>query len=164
MAKDHTMDISVQFDFQELKNAVEMTKKESANRYDLKDAGIEIELTQDFIKVTAQGDLHIEQVYGVLISKMVARGVSAKILDRGPIVEIGGMRVRQEMKLIHALDQENAKKISKMIRDAYPKTKPNIQGETVRVTAAKIDDLQSIMAMLKADESITIPLEFGNFR
>ena len=164
MAKEHSMDISVEFDFQELRNAVEQTKKEVSVRFDLKDAGIVVELEQEAIKVTAQSDMQVEAVYGVLVKKMISRGVSPKILDRQKTAEIGGMKVRQEMKLIAALDQETAKMLSKKIREAFPKVKPVIQGETVRVTAAKIDDLQGVMAMLKGDEKIEVPLNFGNYR
>ena len=159
------MDISVQFNIQEVINSVDQTKKEALNRYDLKDAGIEIEIGDDFVKVTAQGEMQIEAVYGILVKKMVGRGVSPRILDRQKIEEIGGMKVRQEMKLVKALDQETAKKISKMIKDAFPKAKPIIQGTVVRVVSASIDELQAIIALLRADESgIKVPLEFGNYR
>ncbi len=164
MAKDHSMDVSVQFDFQELKNAVEMTKKEAFNRYDLKDAGVEIELSEDLVKVTTQGEMHIESIFGILTKKMISRGVSPKILERQDVQEIGGMKVRQEMKLIKVLDQDTAKALAKKIRDSYPKAKALIQGETLRVVAAKIDDLQAIMQDLKEDETILVPLEFGNFK
>lgn len=164
MAKDHSMDVSVQFDFQELKNAVEMTKKEAFNRYDLKDAGVEIELSEDLVKVTTQGEMHIESVFGILTKKMISRGVSPKILDRQYIQEIGGMKVRQEMKLIKALDQDTAKSLAKKIRENFPKAKPLIQGDTLRVSSGSIDDLQAIMRELKEDETILVPLEFGNFK
>ena len=158
------MDVSVQFDFQELKNAVEMTKKEAFNRYDLKDAGVEIELSEDLVKLTTQGKMHIESVFGILMKKMISRGVSPKILDRQEVKEIGGMKVRQEMKLVKALDQDTAKGLAKKIRESFPKAKALIQGETLRVVSAKIDDLQAIMQELKADEKILVPLEFGNFK
>lgn len=158
------MDVSVQFDFQELKNAVEMTKKEAFNRYDLKDAGVEIELFEDSIKITTQGEMHIESVYGILTKKMISRGLSPKILDRQAVQEIGGMRVKQEMKLIKSLDQETAKSLAKKIRESFPKAKPLIQGDTLRVTSMSIDDLQAIMQALKTDEKISVPLEFGNFK
>ena len=164
MASEHSMDICVKFDFQELRNAIDQAKREALNRYDLKDAGIEIELNDDNVKVTAQSDYQVEAVYGIIVKKMISRNLSAKILDRQKIEEIGGMRVRQEMQLIKALDQDNAKKISKMIRDEFPKAKPMIQGDTVRVVSKSIDDLQTVMKMLKEDESITIPLQFANYK
>jgi len=164
MASDHSMDIMVQFDFQELKNAVEMAKKEVANRYDLKDSKIEIELTEDMIKVNTANEYQIEAVVGIVVSKMVNRKVSPKILDRQKIQPAGGMRFIQEIKLIKAMDQENAKNISKMIRDNFPKVKPLIQGDTVRIVSKSIDDLQEIIKFLNSQESIKIPLLFTNYR
>ena len=130
----------------------------------MKDAGIEIELSDDLIKVTTQGEMHIQAIYDILLKKLISRRLSPKILDRQDVQEIGGMRVRQEIKLIKALDQETAKDLSKKIRDIAPKSKPTIQGEILRVTAAKIDDLQGIVGALKSDGSIKVPLEFGNYR
>jgi uncharacterized protein YajQ (UPF0234 family) len=164
MASEHSMDICVQFDFQELKNAIEQSKKEALNRFDLKDSNIEIELNDENIKVTTQSEMQIESVYGIIIKKMIGRSLSPKILNRQKIQEVGGMRVRQEMKLIKALDQEYAKNISKKIRDGFPKVKPVIQGDTVRVTSKSIDDLQEVIKALREDESINIPLDFSNFR
>ena len=164
MASEHSMDIVVQFDFQELKNAVEMAKKEIMNRYDLKDSKVEIELTEDMMKVNTATEYQIETVVGVIVSKMVNRKVSPKILDRQKIQPAGGMRFVQEIKLIKAMDQENAKNISKMIRDNFPKTKPLIQGDSVRVVSKSIDDLQAIMGFLNTQESIKIPLLYTNYR
>lgn len=164
MAKEHSMDISVQFDFQEVRNAVEMTKKEALNRYDLKDAGIEVELSDEDIKITAKGEINIHSIYDILVKKLISRGLSSKILDRQEVKEIGGMRVRQEIKLVKALDQETSKNISKKIRELFPKAKPVIQGEVIRVTSGSIDDLQAIMRELKGDENISVALEFGNYR
>ncbi len=164
MASESSMDIVVEFEFQELKNAVEQAKKDATNRYDLKDSKIEIELSDNDIKVTTETENQIESVYGILLQKIIARGLSPKILDRQKIQEIGGMRVKQEMKLVKILDQENAKKISKIVRDEFPKAKANIQGDTVRVSSKSRDDLQAIIQRLKGDESFTVPLEFTNYR
>lgn len=164
MASDHSMDIVVDFNFQELKNAIEQAKKEALNRFDLKDSNIEIELNDDNIKMAAGSEMQIESVYGIIVRKMSGRSVSPKILDRQKIEEAGGMRVRQEMKLIKVLDQESAKKISKMIRETFPKVKPSIQGDAVRVSSKAIDELQAVIGMLKADESIKLPLSFTNYR
>ena len=109
MASQHSMDIVVKFDKQELTNAVEQAKKEALNRYDLKDAGIEIELNDDDIKLVATSDMHLESVYGLIVKKMAGRGLSHKILDRQKIEQAGGMKVRQHLKLVKALDQETAK-------------------------------------------------------
>jgi len=164
MASDHSMDIGVDFDFQELKNAVDQAKRESTTRYDLKDSNIEIELNDEDIKVTAQSNNQIESVFGILIQKMISRKLSPKILNRQDIKDIGGMRVRQEMTLIKALDQDAAKKISKIVREEFPKSKPMIQGESVRVVSKSIDDLQAIMKVLNDTESLEVPLNYTNFK
>jgi len=164
MAKDHSMDVSVNFDFQEMKNAVDQAQRDSKTRYDLKDSNVEIELSNESVKVNAQSDHQIEAVYGILIQKMIGRGLSPKILDRQKMEEAGGMRMRQEMKLVKALDSENSKKISKLVRENFPKAKPVIQGDTIRISSQSIDDLQAISRMLRDDESIVVPLEFGNYK
>lgn len=164
MANEHSMDIVIRFDYQELVNAVDQAKREAFNRFDLKDANIEIVLSDESVKITAPSNIQIESVYDILLKKLIGRNLSPKIFDRQEIQEIGGMRVRLEIRLIKALDQENAKKISKIIKDNFLKAKPSIQGETVRVSSKSIDDLQAIMAKLKADESIKVPLMFTNYR
>ncbi|MBI4232184.1 YajQ family cyclic di-GMP-binding protein [Candidatus Peregrinibacteria bacterium] len=164
MASEHTMDIVVRFDFQELVNAVDQAKREALNRFDLKDSNVEIELNDESIKITAPSNIQIESVFDILSKKMIGRNLSTKILKRKDIQEIGGMRARLEITLIKALDQENAKKISKIIRDEFPKTKPMIQGDAVRVASKSIDDLQAIMTKLRGDESLNIPLDFTNYR
>ncbi|MFA6917331.1 MAG: YajQ family cyclic di-GMP-binding protein [Candidatus Gracilibacteria bacterium] len=164
MGSQHSMDIVSHFDKQELNNAIEQAKKEALNRYDLKDAGIEIELGEEDIKLVAGSEMHLESVFGIIVKKMAGRGLSHKILDRQKIEQAGGMKVRQHIKLIKALDQESAKEISKKVRDAFPKAKPTIQGDTVRVTSGSIDELQAIIAMLGKDETVKVPLHFTNYR
>jgi hypothetical protein len=95
---------------------------------------------------------------------MIGRNLSPKILDRQEIKEIGGMRVRQEIKLIKSLDQESAKKISKLVKENFDKSKPVIQGDSIRVTSKSIDELQEIMVFLRTNEAITVPLDFTNFK
>lgn len=164
MTSEHSMDIVVNFDFQELRNAVDQAKKEAINRYDLKDAKIEIELTDDEIKVAANSEYQLEAVFGIIVKKVVGRNLSPKILDRQKAEEAGGMRYKQQIKLIKALDQETSKEISKKIRDRFPKSKASIQGDTVRVTSKSIDELQEVMQMLKVDATIKVPLSFSNYR
>ncbi len=164
MASEHSMDISVNFDFQELKNAVDQAKREATNRFDLKDAGIELNLTEESLKITAKADIQIESVFTILSKKLMGRNLSSKILDRKDIEEIGGMRVRQEMTLVKVLDKENAKLISKKIKENFDKVKPNIQGETIRVSSKSINDLQAVQQMLNNDESIEVPLSFANYK
>ncbi len=164
MASEKSMDIVVEFDFQELKNAVNQVQKETITRYDLKDAGIEIELTSESIKVLANSENQLETVFQILVEKMTRRGLSYKILSKKDPQQAGGMKFRQEIDLIKALNAEQAKEISKKIREIDPKAKANIQGETVRVFSKSIDDLQFIISKLQADEKLSLPLKFTNYR
>ncbi|PKL36368.1 YajQ family cyclic di-GMP-binding protein [Candidatus Peregrinibacteria bacterium HGW-Peregrinibacteria-1] len=164
MASDHSMDIVVRFDFQELRNAVDQGKREITNRFDLKDHNIEIDLSEEEIKITAPSNIQITSAYDILLKKVIARQLSPLILDPQEIKEIGGMRVRQEIKLIKSLDQENAKKITKIIKENLPKVSTNIQGDTVRASSKSIDDLQAARTLLANEPSIKMPLEFTNYR
>ncbi|MEK7672375.1 MAG: YajQ family cyclic di-GMP-binding protein [Patescibacteria group bacterium] len=164
MAEDHSMDVVVNFDMQELRNAVDQAKKEVLTRYDFKDSNIEIELAENEIKVNVANEMQIDAVFEILVKRMAGRNISSKILDRKPFEPAGGMRFRQEIKLVKALDQENAKIISKLVRDNFPKAKGNIQGDTVRVTSKSIDDLQGVMALLRSSSEIKVPVHFTNYR
>ncbi|MBI4975773.1 YajQ family cyclic di-GMP-binding protein [Candidatus Peregrinibacteria bacterium] len=164
MSSEHSMDIVVKFDFQEMRNAIDQAKKEILNRYDLKDSKIEIELAEDAIKINSETENQMDAIYTVILKKMIGRNLSPKILEKGKIEPAGGMRFRQEIKLIKVLDQENAKKITKIIRDRLPKIKTSIQGETVRTTSKSIDELQEVIKLLEADESLKVPLSFTNYR
>lgn len=164
MASEHSMDIVVNFDMQEMRNAVDQAIREIVNRYDLKNSNIQVELGENEIKVNAETENQMEAVYDIVARKMAGRNLSLRILDRQKIEPAGGMRFRQEMKLIKSLDQENAKKISKLIKDFFPKAKASIQGDSVRVTSKSIDDLQAVIARLKTEPTITVPLQFTNYR
>lgn len=164
MASGHSMDIGVNFDAQELLNSVDQAKREAVNRFDLKNSNIEIELSDEDVKITAPSNIQVESVYDILVKKMLGRNLSSKIFDRQDLKDIGGMRVRQEIKLIKTLDKDSAKKISKMIKENFPKAKPSIQGDSVRVSSKSIDDLQAVMAFLRASKEITVPLDFTNFK
>ncbi len=164
MAADHSMDIVAKFDMQEMRNAVDQAKKEILTRYDLKDSAIEIELTEDIIKVNATSEYQLSTVYDIIMKRMAARGLSPKILDCQKFEPAGGMRVKQEIKLVKVIDQESAKTISKLIRDNFPKAKASIQGDEVRITSKTIDDLQGTMRLLEKQENLKVPLSFTNFR
>jgi len=164
MASDHSMDIVAKFDMQEMRNAVDQAKKEILNRYDLKDSNIEIDLADDSIKINATSEFQLDTVYEIIMKRMAGRGLSPKILDRQKFEPAGGMRVRQEVKLVKSIDQESAKAISKLIRDAFPKAKASIQGDEVRVSSKSIDELQETMKLLQSKEEIKVPLFFTNFR
>jgi len=164
MAKESSFDIVSEFDFQELKNAVEQVKKETTTRYDLKTADITIDLTEDTITITAENAMHLQSTESILTQKMVNRKVSPKILDHQEIEMVGGGKAKKIYKLIKSLDQENAKVISKLIRDNVPKVKSSIQGDAVRVSGKSKDDLQAVMGMLKEAKEVKVPLQFTNYR
>ncbi len=158
------MDIVSQFDLQEVRNAFEQTKKEIVVRYDLKDLNIQLELTDEKITITAPSDMSLETAWGILLQKMINRKLSPKVLQKGDLQKVGGNQVRYEVKLVKTLDQEMAKTISKLIRDNFPKAKPSIQGETVRVSSKSRDELQGIITFLRANKDLPLPLDFTNYR
>jgi len=158
------MDIVSQFDLQEVRNAFEQTKKEIAVRYDLKDLHIELELSDEQVTITAPSDMSLETAWGILLQKMINRKLSPKVLKKGELEKVGGNQVRYTVKLIKVLDQETAKHISKLIRDNFPKAKPSIQGETVRVSSKSRDELQAIISYLRANKDLPLPLDFNNYR
>lgn len=164
MASDASMDIVSQFDLQEVRNAFEQAKKEIVVRFDLKDLGIELELFDDKIKITAPSEMSLNTAWDILLQKIINRKLSPKILEKKEMEKIGGNQVRFEIKLIKTLDQEMAKQISKLIRDNCPKAKPSIQGDTVRVSSKSRDELQAVIAMLRVQKDIALPLEFTNYR
>ena len=164
MAQDASMDIVSQFDLQEVRNAFDQTKKEVVIRYDLKMLDILIEMTDDKLTITAPSEMALNATRDIFLQKLINRNLSPKIVDFQPMEKCGGNQVRYEIKLIKTLDTETAKKIAKMIRDQFPKAKPNIQGETVRVSSKSRDELQAIITFLKAEKSLERPLEFTNYR
>lgn len=164
MASDSSMDIVSQFDLQEVRNAFEQTKKEIAVRYDLKDLHIELELTDEKVTITAPSEMSLETAWGILLQKMINRKLSPKVLKKGDLEKIGGNLVRYKIDLIKTLDQDMAKQISKLIRDQFPKAKPSIQGDSVRVSSKSRDELQGIIAMLRAEKTLPLPVDFTNYR
>ncbi len=164
MAKESSFDIVSEFDFQELKNAVEQTKKEVSTRYDLKDADITIDLTESELTITAEDNMQLQATESIILQKMVNRKVSPKILTPTEPAVVGGGKSQKKIPLIKSLSQENAKKISALIRDAKLKVKASIQGDSVRVTGKSKDDLQSVMNLLREEKSIEVPLQFTNYR
>lgn len=163
MAKDASFDIVSEFDFQEMDNAINQTKKEIQTRYDFKGSKAEINLTKETITLTAENDSKIHAMVDILQSKAIKRGLSIKIFDYGKIEATGGSMVKQVITLKQGINQDIAKKIVKDIKESGLKVQSQIQGEVVRVTAKNIDDLQTIIAKLKEKE-LDIPLQFINFR
>jgi uncharacterized protein YajQ (UPF0234 family) len=164
MAKEASFDIVSEFDFQELRNAVDQVKKEILTRYDFKNALAEIDLSDELITLRGEDEMKLTALQQMLVSRVIARKLSPKILKfEDPESALGG-KLKQTVTLIKAMDTETAKKVSKMIRDQFKTVKPTIQGESVRVFSKSKDDLQTVMQFLREQEEIEIPLVFNNYR
>jgi len=149
----------------ELKNAVDTANKEIANRFDFKgsDARLELKEKEHEITAFADDDFKLGQVRDVLLGKMAKRGVDARFLEVGDVEKIGGDKVKQKLTVKHGVAGDLAKKIVKSIKDAKIKVTASIQGDAVRVSGSKKDDLQSAIQLVRG--GITeVPLKFDNFR
>ncbi|PIQ26334.1 YajQ family cyclic di-GMP-binding protein [bacterium (Candidatus Blackallbacteria) CG17_big_fil_post_rev_8_21_14_2_50_48_46] len=164
MAKESSFDIVSEFEFQELRNAVDQAKKEVQTRYDLKDALAEIELSEDIITLRSEDEMKLNSLREMLVKRVIARKLNPKILKFEETESSLGGKVKQVVTLIKAMDTETAKKVSKLIRDRFKNAKPTIQGESVRVFSKSKDDLQAVMQFLREQEDIEIPLVFNNYR
>src|SRR5262249_42757432 len=141
-------------------------KKEIANRYDFRGSNTEVELNKNdkTIKLVVADDMKLRAVKEMLVSRFVARKVSPKVLDFGKEEEAALGAIRLNVKLREGLDQDNARKVVKTAKDSGLKVQAAIQGEHVRLTGNKIDDLQAIMQKLREDDSIAVPLQFDNMK
>jgi uncharacterized protein YajQ (UPF0234 family) len=163
MAGDCSFDIVSQFDEQELVNAIDQTRREVSTRFDLKDTKTEIVHTKDAITIVTDSSLTLKSVRDILETKAVRRGLSLKIFNAGKEENAAGSKVRQVIQLQQGLSQDLAKQISKHIRDAYPKVRPQIQGDAVRVVAKSRDELQAVIALIK-QKDYPVALQYINYR
>lgn len=165
MAGENSFDVVSQYDEQELANALDQTRREITTRYDLKDTRTELnyDAKKKTLTILSNSEFTLKNVRDVLESKLVRRGISIKILKPGEIEQAGGNRVRQVIELQSGISQELAREITKLIRDNFPKVKGQIQGDAVRVVAKSRDDLQAVIAALKAKD-YPVPLQFINYR
>jgi cyclic-di-GMP-binding protein len=163
MAGESSFDVVSDFDHQELVNAVDQARREIATRYDFKGSKVGFELGKDAITLTADDEYRAGAAKDLLESKAVRRGLSLKIFDWGRVEPAGGGTVRQTIGLKRGLSSDQAKELSKRIRDGFPKTKPVIQGDAVRVSAKSKDDLQAVISDLRALD-YPVALQFTNYR
>jgi uncharacterized protein YajQ (UPF0234 family) len=147
----------------EVKNAVENAAKEIATRFDFKGTSAAIELKDKEITMFGDADFQLTQVEDILRNKLTKREVDVRFLDRGDVQKIGGDKVKQVIKVRNGIESEAAKKIQRLIKDSKLKVQAAIQGESIRVTGAKRDDLQAAMALIRKDMT-DLPLSFNNFR
>ncbi len=147
----------------DVKNAVENAAKEISTRFDFKGSSAAVELKDKEITMFGDADFQLQQVEDLLRAKLTKRNVDARYLDVEKIQKIGGDKVKQIAKVREGIETEMAKKIVKVLKDSKMKVQASIQGDSVRVTGAKRDDLQAAMALIKKDIE-DIPLTFNNFR
>lgn len=166
MAKDSSFDIVSEFDKQELLNAVDQVKRDLQSRFDLKNSNSDIELDSDkSITITTSDDMKLRNIYDILQTKLVKRGLSIRILDAQPVENALGGNIRQVYKLRKGLTQELAKKIVADIKDSKLKVQASIQGDQVRVTGKSKDDLQEVIKLMRGNEDkYDYPLQFTNYR
>ena len=158
-----SFDVVSEADMIEVKNAVEQSNKEIITRFDFKGSSAKVEQKEAEITIYGDADFQLSQVRELLVLKMAKRKVDVRFLDEGKVEKIGGDKVKQVIKVKNGIETEDAKKIVKVIKESKMKVQASIQGESVRVTGAKRDDLQAAMAMLRKDVP-DMPLEFNNFR
>jgi cyclic-di-GMP-binding protein len=147
----------------DVKNAVENASKEIATRFDFKGSSAAVELKDKEITLFGDADFQLQQVEDLLRAKLTKRNVDARYLDLEKIQKIGGDKVKQVAKVREGIEADMAKKIVKVLKDSKMKVQASIQGDSVRVTGAKRDDLQAAMALIKKDIE-DVPLTFNNFR
>ncbi len=165
MADTYSFDVVSDFDRQELVNAIDQSRREISQRYDLKDSKTEIDLDEIEMTITTSSEMVLQSVEDILRKKATKRNLSLKIFDFHLPETVGGSRVRQKVVLRKGLTQEIAKKISKSIRDNFKKINVSIQGESLRVISKNKDDLQSVINFLRSfEDTLDVPLQFNNYR
>jgi len=159
-----SFDVVSELDMQEVRNAVDQAQRELSTRFDFKNTGSSIDLGKDELTLKANTEDRIRAVRQVIEEKFVKRKLSMKALDWGKIEEAAGSTVRQQVKLKAGIDADNGRMLNKRIKEMGLKgVQSSYQGDSVRVTGKKRDDLQAVIAALKEAE-LDLPLQFNNFR
>jgi len=147
----------------EVRNALDQTNKEVSTRFDFKGSAARVELGDKSLTIYADDDFKLKQVTDILTGKLTKRGVDIRALQPGSIEKISGNKVKQVVTVRVGIDQDLAKRIVKLVKDSKMKVQASIQGDAVRVSGAKRDDLQGAIALVR--KAITdFPVQFGNFR
>jgi len=165
MASNHSFDIVSEIDFQEVDNALNQSVKEIHQRYDLKDSNTELLLNkkEKIITLNTKDDYSRKQSIDILQTKFIKRGISIKALKFSEPEPAASGRLRQTINLQSGISKENAKLVTKLIKESKLKVNSQIQDEQVRVQAPKIDDLQSIMKRVK-EADLDFPVQFTNYK
>jgi uncharacterized protein YajQ (UPF0234 family) len=166
MADKFSFDVVSEVDWQEVSNAIDQAQREINTRYDFKgsSAGVEYEKREQPMTITGDHEAQLEAVRRVLIEKFIKRNVEPKVMDPQEPEKASGGTLRQEIKFKSGIDRDTAKKITKQIKATKLKVNASVQGEVVRVTGNKKDDLQAVIADLRANGPEDVPLQFTNFR
>lgn len=161
-----SFDIASDYDKAEMNNVFDQVNRDISNRYDFKGtpAGLEwLDADKNGFKITGNSDYQIDAILDLARKKLAARGLSQKVLDTTKESQTSNLKTTKEVPFKQGLDQEKAKKLTKIIRDSFPKTKTQIQGDSVRVMASNKDDLQACIALLK-QQDLDFPISFINYR
>jgi uncharacterized protein YajQ (UPF0234 family) len=157
-----SFDVVSEIDTHELTNAVDQAIRELSQRFDFKDTGAEFELEDTTVTMTAPAEFQLKQMLEILKLKIAKRGIDVACLDvKDPVVNLAA--AKQAVTLRQGIDQDTGKKVSRLLKDSKLKVQSQIQGEKVRVTGKKRDDLQEAIALLRKG-SFDVPLQFNNFR
>jgi hypothetical protein len=157
-----SFDIISEFDMHEATNAVDQANKEVGTRFDFKGTNSNFEMTDEKVVMISESTFQLQQMFAVICAKLSRRGIDIACMEVGD-AKGSGKVMRQEITLKQGIDSATAKKIVKLIKDKKMKVQAAIQGDKVRVTGKKRDDLQEVIQMLR-DEKLEVPLQFDNFR
>lgn len=165
MAKEHYFDITAKLDMMEMKNAIVMAEKEVATRFDFKGLQADINLNEagKTLSLSTSTDSKIDALKDILISKLIKRGIAGKSLEEVKTEGISGGNTKVIYRIVDTIDKDEAKQIVKTIKALKLKVTPSIQGDEVRVSGKKIDDLQAVITEVKKLD-LKAPLVFGNFK
>ena len=158
-----SFDIVSKVDMQKVDNAINQTVKEIAQRYDFKGSKSEVTLEKETVKILADDDFRLKAIAEILQAKFIKRNISPKALQYGKVEQASGSMVRQIVTLPVGISKEKAKEIGAVIKESKLKVQSQIQDDQIRVTGKNIDDLQEVIAMLKAKD-LDIEMQFVNFR
>ena len=157
-----SFDVVSELERHELTNAIDQTNRELSTRFDFKGSDAKVEEDKEGLTLEAESEFQLDQIITVLNQKLVKRGLDIQSLEKQG-VDSSNLRARQKLVLKEGIDKEMAKKIVKLIKESKMKVQASIQGEQVRITGKKRDDLQQAMALIKSTE-LEQPLQFTNFR
>lgn len=164
MAKEQfSFDVVSEVDLQEVKNAVDQTEREIRTRFDFKDSGTAVSLDQDLIEVRSGAEARLKAAVDVLKEKLVRRQISLKALHEGPVLSAARGTVKQTLNINHGISDEKARELTKFVKGIGARVQSQVQGEQVRISGKKRDDLQNVIRALR-EHDFGIPLQFTNYR